>query len=233
MCWRLGWRGWRQQGVPLSWPVPFRGVRGSWGCSLKRGQQQALCWWRVRHESDEGQTGSLAARRPALGESFLIATALRSPLCLEVVAPPSPLFYKVVSYSSRSWMRASSLYCSLGGDGEHSKAKMAFRRLRSKTCLSHAGYLFLNRSILMTDSSIRGGREDGVDGAVGLTWKTGTHPSRSVNFWSRSPATLRLLEMDRKVLVATSGGRVKATEGSSQAQLGDCPNRGPLGWKKA
>lgn len=141
------------------------------------------------------------------------------------------LFYKVVSYSSRSWMRASSLYCSLGGDGEHSKAKMAFRRLRSKTCLSHAGYLFLNRSILMTDSSIRGGREEGVDGAVGLTWNTGTQPSRSANFWSLT--TPRLLEMERSVLEATSGGRVKAATGSSQAQLGDCPNLGPLGWKKA
>lgn len=143
------------------------------------------------------------------------------------------VFYKVVSYSSLSWIRASSLYCSLGGDGEHSKAKMAFLRLRSNTCLSHAGYLFLNRSILMTDSSIRGGRDDGVGGAVGLTWNTGTHPSRSANFWSRSLATLRLLEMDRSVLVATSGGREKAVAGSSQAQLGDCPNLGPLGWKKA
>ena len=70
---------------------PSDRVGGSWGCSLKRGQQRALCCPRVRHVSDEGQTGSLTAHRPALEESFLIATALLSPLCLEVVAPPSPL----------------------------------------------------------------------------------------------------------------------------------------------
>lgn len=182
---------------------------------------------------DDGQTTSMTAHFPTLGWSFIVATGLPPPFSWQLWLLQVFLFYKVVSYSSRSWIRASSLYCSLGGDGEHSKAKMAFRRLRSKTCLSHAGYLFLNRSILMTDSSIRGGRDDGVDGAVGLTWKTGTHPSRSANFWSRSLTTLRLLEMDRSVLVATSGGRVKAATGSSQAQLGDCPNLGPLGWKKA
>lgn len=143
------------------------------------------------------------------------------------------VFYNVVSYSKRSWMRASSLYCSRGGAGEHSKVKMAFRRLLSNTCLSQAGYLFLNKSIFITDSSIRGGRDDGVEGAVGLTWKTGTQPSLSVNFWSRSPAILLLFDMDLKVFEATSVGKGKAEIGSSQAQLGDCPNLGPLGWKKA
>lgn len=36
MCWRLGWRGWQQQGVPLSWPVPFRRSRRVWGLLFEK-----------------------------------------------------------------------------------------------------------------------------------------------------------------------------------------------------
>lgn len=47
--------------------------------------------------------------------------------------------YNVVSYSSLSCTRASSLYCSRGGAREQSTARMALRILRSRTCRSQAG----------------------------------------------------------------------------------------------
>lgn len=47
--------------------------------------------------------------------------------------------YSVVSYSSLSCTRVSSLYCSRGGVREQSTARIALRILRSRTCRSQAG----------------------------------------------------------------------------------------------
>lgn len=145
--------------------------------------------------------------------------------------------YKVVSYSSRSWTSMSSLYCSRGGVDELAIAKMALRMPRSSTCLSQAGYRFLHTSILITISSTRGVREDGVDGAVGRTWKTGAHPSRSVYLASRSASLASVPPLlERRELVAPSVGMAKPVvtlASSSWLRLAERPNRGPLGWKKA
>lgn len=144
--------------------------------------------------------------------------------------------YNVVSYSSRSCTIASSLYIRRGGAAEQSIFKMALRILRSRTWRSQAGYWFLQRSSLMTVSSRRAARDEGVDATGCLTWNTGIQLSRSVYFpLSRSKVAVAP-RLERSEFVAPSEGSVEngaVGSRSSPCPLAERPKRAPLGWKKA